>query len=286
MSFVRWNRLRGCEGFMSCSSRVGFKYQQGFQPQICHLTPSVPQNAYNSPIISPQPQAEFPQLDLGLAVLIFLPRDDPIAGLNKEMAFMSTVVASRFPSTYNQLRTSSNPRNQATIQDDLRITDGQYTQPTIIHNDAFQIDDLDAYDSDCDDISSAKAALMANLSSYGSDVLSEVVKVRTTPDAITKGSGGFEHTKAVFKQEVIQFIKNLRDLFKDFDNGLQSEINEVKTFLTKWKLLLNSECSVDDVVVVRDFYKKFYNFLGRVTNHCSSSIGKNQRLLSFSRGIG
>ncbi|GJW19233.1 hypothetical protein Tco_0026669 [Tanacetum coccineum] len=35
---------------------------------------------------------------------------------------------------------------------------------------------LDAYDSDCDDFSTAKAVLMANLSSYGSDVLSEVNK--------------------------------------------------------------------------------------------------------------
>ncbi|GKB16253.1 hypothetical protein Tco_0850176 [Tanacetum coccineum] len=35
-------------------------------------------------------------------------------------------------------------------------------------------DDLDANDSDCDDISSAKAVLMANISSYDSDVLSEV----------------------------------------------------------------------------------------------------------------
>ncbi|GKD36062.1 hypothetical protein Tco_1251571, partial [Tanacetum coccineum] len=33
---------------------------------------------------------------------------------------------------------------------------------------------LDAYDSDCDEISTAKAVLMANLSSYGSDVLFEV----------------------------------------------------------------------------------------------------------------
>ncbi|GKE00041.1 hypothetical protein Tco_1388024 [Tanacetum coccineum] len=38
----------------------------------------------------------------------------------------------------------------------------------------FQTEDLDAYDSDCDDISSAKAVLMANLSSCDSDVLSEV----------------------------------------------------------------------------------------------------------------
>ncbi|GKG42506.1 hypothetical protein Tco_0476804, partial [Tanacetum coccineum] len=35
-------------------------------------------------------------------------------------------------------------------------------------------DDLDAYDSDRDDISSAKAVLMANLSSYDLDILSEV----------------------------------------------------------------------------------------------------------------
>ncbi|GJZ69598.1 hypothetical protein Tco_0633148 [Tanacetum coccineum] len=39
---------------------------------------------------------------------------------------------------------------------------------------AFQTEDLDSYDSDCDDISSAKAVLMANISSCYSDVLSEV----------------------------------------------------------------------------------------------------------------
>ncbi|GKE62906.1 hypothetical protein Tco_1513273 [Tanacetum coccineum] len=37
---------------------------------------------------------------------------------------------------------------------------------------AFQTDDLDAFDSYCDDAPSAKAVLMANLSSYDSDVLS------------------------------------------------------------------------------------------------------------------
>ncbi|GJT33139.1 hypothetical protein Tco_0923558 [Tanacetum coccineum] len=53
----------------------------------------------------------------GLGVLVFLPGDDPIACLNKAMAFMSTVMASSFLSTNHQLRTSSNLRNQATIQD-------------------------------------------------------------------------------------------------------------------------------------------------------------------------
>ncbi|GKC53660.1 hypothetical protein Tco_1076405 [Tanacetum coccineum] len=42
--------------------------------------------------------------------------EDPIDCINKAMAFLS-VMASRFPPSNNQLITSSNPRNQATIQD-------------------------------------------------------------------------------------------------------------------------------------------------------------------------
>ncbi|GJT86410.1 retrovirus-related pol polyprotein from transposon TNT 1-94 [Tanacetum coccineum] len=42
--------------------------------------------------------------------------EDPIECINKAMAFLF-VVASRFPPSNNQLKTSSNPRNQATIQD-------------------------------------------------------------------------------------------------------------------------------------------------------------------------
>nr|GEU46319.1 retrovirus-related Pol polyprotein from transposon TNT 1-94 [Tanacetum cinerariifolium] len=43
--------------------------------------------------------------------------DDPIASLNKAMVFISTAFASRYPPTNNQLRTSSNLRNQETIHD-------------------------------------------------------------------------------------------------------------------------------------------------------------------------
>ncbi|GJU67104.1 retrovirus-related pol polyprotein from transposon TNT 1-94 [Tanacetum coccineum] len=181
----------------------------------------------NGPLVYPTVEKE------GLAVLVFLLRDDPIACLNITMVFMSTIVASRFPSTNNQLKTSSNPRNQATIQDGrvtvqqvqgthgqgfagvgtkgngtslggnnassrarvvkcyncqgerhmarqctqyLRIAYYHDIQPTIIHNAAFQTDDLDAYNSDYDDISFAKVVLMANLSSYSLDVLSEVLQ--------------------------------------------------------------------------------------------------------------
>ncbi|GJY93339.1 retrovirus-related pol polyprotein from transposon TNT 1-94 [Tanacetum coccineum] len=181
------------------------------------------------------------------------------------MTFLSAV-ASRFPPLNNHLRTSSNPRNQATIQDgratiqqvqgrqtqsfagtrnrgiattsrgnyaasqtkvvkcykcmgeghmakqctqpkrprssawfkeklmlaeaqeaglildeeqlsfiaDPGIAEVQVAQQTIPHNSAFQTEDLDAYDSNCNDISSAKAVLMSNISRCDPDVLSEV----------------------------------------------------------------------------------------------------------------
>ncbi|GJT19230.1 integrase, catalytic region, zinc finger, CCHC-type containing protein [Tanacetum coccineum] len=54
------------------------------------------------------------------------------------------------------------------------IPEGQATQTVITHNAAYQANDLDAYDSDCDELNTAKVALMANLSHYGSDALSEV----------------------------------------------------------------------------------------------------------------
>nr|GFA18121.1 hypothetical protein [Tanacetum cinerariifolium] len=47
-------------------------------------------------------------------------------------------------------------------------------QTVITSNAAYQADDLDAYDSDCDELNSAKVALMANLSHYGSDILADV----------------------------------------------------------------------------------------------------------------
>ncbi|GKD20638.1 hypothetical protein Tco_1222341, partial [Tanacetum coccineum] len=57
---------------------------------------------------------------------------------------------------------------------DPGIPEGQATQTIITHNAAYQADDLDAYDSDCDELNIAKVTLMANLSHYGSDALAEV----------------------------------------------------------------------------------------------------------------
>ncbi|GKE59614.1 hypothetical protein Tco_1498799, partial [Tanacetum coccineum] len=51
-----------------------------------------------------------------------------------------------------------------------------------------------------------------------------VVKERTIPTAITKGSWGFEHTKACFKDEIIPFVKALKDLFSTFNQHFVDEI--------------------------------------------------------------
>nr|GFA94252.1 hypothetical protein [Tanacetum cinerariifolium] len=56
----------------------------------------------------------------------------------------------------------------------------------------------------------------------------EVVKERTTATAITEGMWGFEHTKACFKDEIISFVKALKDLFNSFDQFLIYELFEVQ----------------------------------------------------------
>ncbi|GJX20773.1 uncharacterized mitochondrial protein-like protein [Tanacetum coccineum] len=195
---------------------------------------------------------------------LFQKGDDPINAINYMMSLLTAVVTSRYPTTNNQLKNSSNPRQQATINDgrvtlqpiqgrqtsfatstirintpgasgsnsgkqttvicynckreghmskqctkpkrkrddlwfkdkvllvqaqangqilhedelaflaDPGIAKGQATQTVITHNAAYQADDLDAYDSDCDELNTAKVALMVNLSHYGSDALAEV----------------------------------------------------------------------------------------------------------------
>ncbi|GJU88710.1 retrovirus-related pol polyprotein from transposon TNT 1-94 [Tanacetum coccineum] len=53
-----------------------------------------------------------------------------------------------------------------------------------------------------------------------------VVKIRTTPNARTEGEWGFKHTKAVFNNENIPFLKSLKDIFNVFDRDILNEIME------------------------------------------------------------
>nr|GEX43239.1 retrovirus-related Pol polyprotein from transposon TNT 1-94 [Tanacetum cinerariifolium] len=133
-----------------------------------------------------QQQPELSPLDLGLNVLVFKYDDDPIDSINHMMSFLTSVITSRYPPTNNQLKNSSIPRQQTTINDG-RVTlqpvqgrqisfsmEGQATQTVITHDAAYQADDLDVHDSNCDELNTTKFALMANFSHYGSDALVEL----------------------------------------------------------------------------------------------------------------
>ncbi|GJR02906.1 retrovirus-related pol polyprotein from transposon TNT 1-94 [Tanacetum coccineum] len=89
---------------------------------------------------------------------------------------------------YTPRVSGSNTRKQQTIISeeiaflaDPGLPDTQTSQTVITHNAAYQVDDLDACDSDCDELNSSKIALMANLSRNGLDALTEV----HNPDNLT-----------------------------------------------------------------------------------------------------
>nr|GEX64164.1 retrovirus-related Pol polyprotein from transposon TNT 1-94 [Tanacetum cinerariifolium] len=171
-----------------------------FRTNEVRLMHELHHNVYNPSSFIPQveyaplvnQQSDFFQPDYGLIVIVFQKGDDPIDAINHMMSFLTAVVTSRYPPTNNQLRNSSNPRQQAT-NNNGRVTrtvvcynykgEGHMSKPctkpkrkrdeawfkdkyVITNNAAYPADDLDAYDSDCDEINSAKIALMANLSHF------------------------------------------------------------------------------------------------------------------------
>ncbi|GKF90581.1 hypothetical protein Tco_0274282, partial [Tanacetum coccineum] len=119
---------------------------------------------------------ESPLMDSSFVVPVFSPRDDPIACLNKKMAFLTIVASSRV--TVQQVRGGKEKAMLAEAQEarqildeeqlafltDPGVLDGQAVQTIIPNTAAFETKDLDTYDSDCDDISNAQAVLMANIS--------------------------------------------------------------------------------------------------------------------------
>ncbi|GJW95387.1 hypothetical protein Tco_0175059 [Tanacetum coccineum] len=104
-----------------------------------------------------------------------------------------------------------------------------------------------------------------------------VVKERTTATAITKGMWGFEHTKACFRDEIIPFVKALKDIFNNFDQYLIDELTEVqnifhqmehaveqhrlesKTFEVKMNQVLNENDRLLEQVINKDIVNVVVN---------------------------
>ncbi|GKC05186.1 integrase, catalytic region, zinc finger, CCHC-type containing protein [Tanacetum coccineum] len=330
---------------------------------------SIPKLEYASTINQQQQQPEFSQSDVGVTVPVFQRGDDPIDAINHMMSFLTSVITSRYPTTNNQLRNSSNPRQQATITGgrvtiqpvqgrqtifaagttrtytpgasgssfgkqrtvicynckeeghmskqctkpkrkrddswfkekvllvqaqahsqilneeelafltDPDIPKGQATQTIITHNVAYQADDLDAYDSDYDELNTKKVTLMAYLSHYGSDALAEVhnhdnlnnnminqtVKVMQSSEQsnvvnhseteITSDSNIIPYSQYVIESQ--QAVVHNSNCSAQQDALILSVIEQLKTQVGKCtKINLDNKCVNDTLTAELERYKE------------------------------
>nr|GEU68932.1 hypothetical protein [Tanacetum cinerariifolium] len=400
--------------------------------KLIDYAPTVPQHS------------EFSSPKTRLVVSVFQKGDNPIDAIKHMTSFLTAVVTLRYPATNNQLRTSSNSRQQATINNgrvtiqpiqgrqnsmpagssrpfasrsggasgkqrasvcynckgeghmskqctkpkrkrdaewfkdkvllvqaqangqvlqeeeleflaDPGTSESSCNQNVVTINAAYKADDLDAYDSDCDELNSAKISLMENLSHYGSDKLAEAIgfqnpcylkkaqllkpklydgsvieksdaivildseetlllaekslqtdepnlfasttivevpkelpkvsmvnsclnklkfhlasfdmvfKERTTATAIAEGTWGFEHTKACFQDDIIPFVKALKELFSLFDQCLIDEVTEVQNVFKQMELAVeqHSQAQAKDTVILK-LREKLHSLSGDV----------------------
>nr|GEW41163.1 hypothetical protein [Tanacetum cinerariifolium] len=220
---------------------------------------------------------ESPFVDSSFVIPVFSLGDDPIACLNKAMAFLTAVASLGFPFTNNQLRTSSNSRNKATIQDG-RVTVQQIqgrqrqnysgttykgnatsskgnttsgharvvkcynclisqAQKIIPHNATFQTEDLDTYDSDCDDLSAAQAVLMVNISKYCFNIISEVPNSETYLNDMDN-----QIVKKMIDSQMDDMIKEklaLKEKVDSLEQDLSKQIKEKECLLETLNVFQN-----------------------------------------------
>ncbi|GJU22932.1 retrovirus-related pol polyprotein from transposon TNT 1-94 [Tanacetum coccineum] len=248
-----------------------------YQSQMNHQISYVPQIAYLSPQVTTQPRRVTP-LDssfICVPVISSSPRDDPIACLNKAMAFLTAVAASKMTGSQcnkyrgdkvnviwglgeghmaRQFTQPKRSRNAAWYKEkamlaeaqearqildeeklaflaDPGVPDGQVVQTVIPNTVAFHTEDLDTYDSDCDDILNAQAVLMANISNYGSNVISKVPPFDTYLNDMENQSAhamqDFEETPSVdFIDNEIHSDSNIIPYSQYFQETQQANVQD------------------------------------------------------------
>ncbi|GJU19623.1 hypothetical protein Tco_1152965 [Tanacetum coccineum] len=106
-------------------------------------------------------------------------------------------------------------------------------QTVIPHNVAFQTEDLDTYDSDCDGLSTAQAVLMANISNYGSDVISEAQQDSMILSVIEQMS-----------EQILNHVNNLEKANKEQNNeSITAELERYKEMVKTLEQRLNIDLS-------------------------------------------
>nr|GEU43718.1 retrovirus-related Pol polyprotein from transposon TNT 1-94 [Tanacetum cinerariifolium] len=141
-------------------------YQSSVYHNVYSPQPSIPQLEY-VPTVTKEQQPEFSPLDLGkghISKQCTKPKRK-----QDDSWFKDKVLLVQAQANGQFLH-----EEKLAFLSDLGIPEGQATQTVMTHNATYQADDLDAYDSDCDELNTAKVVLMANLSHYGSDALAEV----------------------------------------------------------------------------------------------------------------
>ncbi|GKA57252.1 hypothetical protein Tco_0756440 [Tanacetum coccineum] len=180
-------------------------FQSSIHHNVYSPSSSIPQLEYPPQI---NQQSEFSQQDSGLIIPVFQKGDDPIDAINHMMSGDKLLLL-RVLKTYTPRASGSNLETE---------DEGSKHHNFITHNAAYQADDLDAYDSDCNELNSAKVALMANLSHYGSDALAKIDLLKQTL---------LEHLKE--NESLIQMVTLLKNDFKKEESkNIDREIAQEK----------------------------------------------------------
>ncbi|GJW36665.1 integrase, catalytic region, zinc finger, CCHC-type containing protein [Tanacetum coccineum] len=138
---------------------------------------------------------------------------------------------------------------------DPGTAEGQATQTVITHNVAYQADDLDVYDSDCDELNTAKVALMANLSHYGLDALAKSNVVNHSETKITSDSNIIPYSQYVTKSQQ-EAVQNSNSSVQQ-DALILSVIEQLKTqIINCTKINLDNKSVNDTLTAELERYKE------------------------------
>ncbi|GJS92760.1 integrase, catalytic region, zinc finger, CCHC-type containing protein [Tanacetum coccineum] len=162
-------------------------------------------------------------------------------------------------------RQCPNQRGKGMLHDP-RVAEGPVTQTVITHNAAYQVDDLDAYDSDCDDFSTAKAVLMANLSkneiTSDSNIISYSQYLLKTQNAVVHDTNSSVQNDAmilfVFEQLSNQ-VTNCNNINKDNLIANESLSAELERYKERVKLLeerQNVDLSTREKLIMDDIIRE------------------------------
>ncbi|GJS60173.1 hypothetical protein Tco_0654957 [Tanacetum coccineum] len=254
-------------------------YQTSVHYNVYSPSSSIPQIEY-SPIVNQQ--SEFSQLDSGLTIPVFKHGDDLIDAINHVMSFLSAVVTSRYPTTNNQLRNLSNLRQQATINDG-RVTIQPVQRRQISYVAA---DDLDAYDSDFDELNTTKVALMENLSHYGSYALAE--KAQQLEPKLYVGDN-IEKTNPIVipdSEETLMLAEEIRSkiLLKQKDPIMLEKKNSMistEPTLSRRPTIVEVPKELPKVSMVNTSLKKLKHYLAEVDLQHNQEIFQRDNYVSY-----